>query len=157
MRRNGGFTLIELAISIVILLIILALAVPSMQGVFADRRLRISLDKFNSLVRQAHERSIAERRSYLIMWRDGKVGLRPEAPMQGEARGPVSVWSLNKGESMKVSFPAAMMEDTPLEWVFWPSGNCEPAVVSFRGKSGGWTAKYSALTARAEMVSYVAK
>lgn len=157
MRRNGGFTLIELAIAVVILLIIIALAVPSMNGVLADRRLRRSLDGFNSLVRQAHERSIAERRPYLILWRDGKVGVRPEAPMHGEDRGPVAVWNLNKGESMKVSFPAAMMEETPLEWVFWASGNCEPAVVSFRGKSGGWTAKYSALTARAEIVSYVAK
>ena len=157
MRRNGGFTLVELAIAIVIMLVIIAIAVPSVSGVLADRRLRHSLDDFNSLVRQAHERSIAERRSYLIMWREGKVGLRPEAPMHGEARGPVATWKLNKGESMKVSFPAAMLEDPPLDWIFWPSGNCEPAVVSFRGKNGGWTAKYSALTARAEIVNYVAK
>jgi prepilin-type N-terminal cleavage/methylation domain-containing protein len=157
MRRNSGFTLIELAIAVVILVIILLLAVPSMNGVLADRRLRRSLDDFSSLVRQAHERSVAERRPYLIMWRDGKVGVRAEAPAHGEDRGPVAVWKLNKGESMKVSFPAAMMEDPPLEWIFWPSGICEPAVVSFRGKNGGWTAKYSALTARAEIVSYVAK
>jgi prepilin-type N-terminal cleavage/methylation domain-containing protein len=157
MRRNGGFTLIEMAIAVVILVIILMLAVPSMNGVLADRRLRRSLDDFNNLVRQAHERSIAERRSYLIMWRDGKVGLRSEAPMRGEDRGPVAVWKLNKNESCKISFPAAMMEDPPLEWIFWPSGNCEPAIVNFRGKNGGWTAKYSALTARAEISNYVAK
>jgi prepilin-type N-terminal cleavage/methylation domain-containing protein len=157
MRRNGGFTLIELAIACVILAIILLLAVPSVSGVLADRRLRRSLDDFNSLVRQAQERSIAERRSYLIMWRDGKVGLRPEALMRGENREPVTIWKLNKGETMRVSFPAAMLEDPPLDWIFWPSGNCEPAVVSFRGRNGGWTAKYSALTARAEVVSYVAK
>ena len=157
MKRDGGFTLIELAIAVVILLVILAVSVPSVNGVLADRRLRRSLDDFNSLVRQAHERSIAERRPYLIMWRDGKVGLRPEAPMEGEDRGPVTVWKLNKGDSMKVSFPAAMMDDPPWEWIFWASGNCEPAVVSFRSRNGGWTAKYSALTARAEILSYAAK
>ena len=157
MRRNGGFTLIELAIAVVILVIILMLAVPSVNGVLADRRLRKSLDDFNSMVRQAQERSIAEHRSYLIMWRDGKVGLRPEAPVRGEDRGPSVIWKLNKNESFRVFFPAAMLEDPPLDWIFWPSGNCEPAVVTFRGKNGGWTAKYSPLTARAEVVNYVAK
>lgn len=157
MRREGGFTLIELAIAVVILVIILMLAVPSMNGVLADRRLRKSLDDFNSLVRQAHERSIAERRSYLIMWRDGNVLLRPEALLRGEDRAPVALWKMSKGEALRVSFPSALIDDPPPEWIFWPSGNCEPAVVTYRGKNGGWTARYSALTARAEVSNYVAR
>jgi type II secretion system protein H len=157
MRRNGGFTLIEMAIAVVILVIILMLAVPSMNGVLADRRLRRSLDEFNRLVRQAQERSIAEHRSYLIALGDGKVGLRPAALLRGEDRAPVAMWKMAKGESLKFSFPAAMVEDPPAEWIFWPSGNCEPAVITYRAKNGGWTAKYSALTSRAEISNYVAK
>lgn len=157
MRRNGGFTLVELAIAVLILVLILMLAVPSLNGVLADRRLRRSLDDFNGLVRQAQERSIAERRPYLIIWRDGKIGLRPEGLAPGENRAPVAMLKLTRGESLKFSFPAALMEDPPAEWIFWPSGNCEPAVVSYRGRNGGWTANYSALTARAEIVNYVAK
>ena len=57
-----------------------------------------------------------------------------------------------RGESLKFAFPAAIEEDPPPEWIFWPSGNCEPAVVSYRGRDGGWTANYSPLTARAEIV-----
>lgn len=157
MRREEGFTLIELAIAIVILVVILMLAVPSLNGVMADRRLRRSLDDFNGMVRQAQERSIAERRSYLIIWREGKIGLRPEGLMKGESREPVALLKLAGGESLKFSFPAAMIENPPAEWIFWPSGNCEPAVVTYRGRNGGWTASYSALTARAEIVAYVAK
>ncbi len=157
MRRQGGFTLIELAIATVILIVIMMLAVPSMNGVLADRRLRRSLDQFNSMVRQAQERSIAERRSYLLAWGGGKVGLRPEGLQRGEDRGPTVLWKLNKDESFKVRFPAALVDEPPAEWVFWPSGNCEPAVVSYKSKDGSWTATYSALTARAEIVSYVAK
>ncbi|MFL6588897.1 MAG: prepilin-type N-terminal cleavage/methylation domain-containing protein [Chthoniobacterales bacterium] len=156
MRRQGGFTLIELAIAIVILIIIMMLAVPSINGVLADRRLRRSLDQFNSMVRQAQERSIAERRPYLLAWGGGKVGLRPEGLQRGEDRAPTLLWKLGKDESLKVKFPAALLDDPPPEWVFWPSGNCEPTVVSYHGKDGSWTASYSALTARAEMVSYVA-
>jgi len=40
MQRRDGFTLIEIVIAIVILLTILLLAVPSVNGVLADRRLR---------------------------------------------------------------------------------------------------------------------
>ena len=157
MRRNGGFTLLELAIAIFIMVIVLMLAVPSLNGVLADRRLRRSLDAFNGIVRQAQERSVTERRSYLVIFREGKVGLRPEALMQDEDPEPVAMLTLGRGESLKFTFPAAMMEDPPPEWIFWPSGNCEPAVVSYRGRDGGWTANYSALTARAEVVKYVAK
>jgi hypothetical protein len=64
---------------------------------------------------------------------------------------------LGKNESLKVSFPAALLEQPPPEWIFWPSGNCEPAVVTYKGNDGKWTANYSALTARSETVSYVAK
>jgi prepilin-type N-terminal cleavage/methylation domain-containing protein len=157
MRREGGFTLIELAIAIFIMVIVMMMAVPSINGVMADRRLRRSLNAFNSVVRQAHERSVTERRSYLIIFHEGKIGLRPEALMKDEDPAPVAMLTLARGESMKFAFPAALVEDPPPEWVFWPSGNCEPAVVSYRGRDGGWTANYSALTGRAEIVAYVAR
>jgi prepilin-type N-terminal cleavage/methylation domain-containing protein len=155
--RRAGFTLVELAIAVVILVVLLMLAVPSMNGVLADRRLHQSLDAFNAMVREAHERSIAERRSYLIVWYDGKVGLRPEGLLKGETPEPAVKLKLGRNESLKISFPAALVEEVPAEWIFWPSGNCEPVVVNYRGKDGGWTANYSALTARAEVVAYVAK
>ncbi|HVF72021.1 MAG TPA: prepilin-type N-terminal cleavage/methylation domain-containing protein [Chthoniobacterales bacterium] len=157
MRKQAGFTLIELAIAVVILILIMLLAVPSMNGLMADRRLRRSLDEFNSMVRQAQERSVAERRAYLMVWEDGKVGLRPEALREGDDRAPVLLWKLARNESLKVNFPAALIEKAPAEWIFWSSGNCEPAEVSFKGEDGTWTARYSALTGRAEIVSYVAR
>lgn len=156
-RRHDGFTLVELAIAVVILVLLMMLAVPSMNGVLADRRLRRSLDGFNAIVREAQERSRSERRPYLITSYEGKIGLRPEGLGRGEAPEPVVKLKLAKNESLRISFPAALVDDAPPEWVFWPSGNCEPAVVKYQGKDGGWTAEYSALTARAEVVGYVAK
>jgi prepilin-type N-terminal cleavage/methylation domain-containing protein len=157
LRRRLGFTLIELAIAIVILVLLMMLAVPSINGVLADRRLRRSLDGFNAIVREAQERSITERRPYLIVWGEGKVGLRPEGLSRGESPEPAVKLKLGKKEGLTVSFPAALVDDPPPEWIFWPSGTCEPAVVSFHGNDGKWTASYSALTARSETVAYVAK
>src|SRR6266699_1370233 len=67
MRPRRAFTLIEIVITVFILMLVLLLAVPSLNGVLADKRLRRSLDGFNNLVRQAQERSVAER----IFWPSG--------------------------------------------------------------------------------------
>ncbi|MEY2489422.1 MAG: hypothetical protein QOC70_1364 [Verrucomicrobiota bacterium] len=157
MRRPNGFTLIEIAIAVVIMVVILAMAVPSLNGVLADRRLRRSLDAMNRLVLQAQERSISERRSYLIVWRDKQFALRPEGFLQGEDRKPVATFNWQKGEAVTLTLPAAIEEEPPSEWIFWPSGNCEPAVVTYRGAAGAWRAKYSALTARPEVTDYAVR
>ena len=53
--------------------------------------------------------------------------------------------------------PAAIEEEPPSEWVFWPSGNCEPAVVTYKGPLGAWKANYSPLSGRPDLEYYAAK
>ncbi|HEY6155516.1 MAG TPA: prepilin-type N-terminal cleavage/methylation domain-containing protein [Candidatus Udaeobacter sp.] len=157
MQRSRGFTLIEIALSIFILLLILLLAVPSLSGVIANRRLKQSLDNFNQLVRQAQERSVTERRAYLIVWGKNSVLLRPEVFAEGEKEKATTVLGLSKGSWIRVSLPAALTGNPPAEWIFWPSGTCEPATVQFRGPAGTWTANYSPLTAQPELTQYAAR
>src|SRR5438045_341098 len=151
MRRRDGFTLIELVLAMGIMLVILLMAVPSLTGIMNDRGLRRSLDEMNRFIVQAQERSMAEGRSYLIVWRNKQFALRPEGFLKGEDRKPVATLRWQKGETYTLSFPASIEEEPPAEWIFWPSGNCEPAVVTYRGGAGGWRAKYSPLTARPEL------
>ena len=157
MRRFRGFTLIEIVLAVFILMLLMLLAVPSLNGVFADRRLRRSLDGFNKLVHQAQERSVTERRSYLIVWRKDSVLLRPEAFVKGEQSNATAEFHLDRGETLKLSLPAALTKKHPAEWIFWPSGTCEPAIVQFQGASGSWIANYAALTARPEITNYAAR
>ena len=157
MQRFRGFTLIEMALAIFILLLLLVLAVPSFSGVIANRRLKQSLDGFNNLVRQAQERSVAERRPYLIVWGKNNVVVRPEAFAEGEEAKATAEFRPNKGNALKLSLPAALMEEYPAEWIFWPSGSCEPAIVQFKGPAGSWTASYSPLTAQPEITSYATR
>jgi len=139
------------------LLLILVLAVPSLSGVVANRRLKQSLDSFNQLVRQAQERSVTERRAYLIVWGKNSAQLRPEVFAEGEEEKPTAVLRLGKGSWIRISLPAALLGKPPAEWIFWPSGTCEPATVQFRGPVGGWTANYSPLTAQPELTQYAAR
>ena len=157
MVRTRGFTLIEIVLAVAIMMIILLLAVPSLTGVLAERRLKRTLDNFANLVHEAQERSVAEHRAYLIV-RDGpKLIVRPEVFAKGEKGTNLRELPLGKNEALKISFPAALTKNPPPEWIFWPTGTCEPAVVEFVGRDGTWTAKYSTLFAQPELMKYAAR
>ena len=100
---------------------------------------------------------MTERRAYLIVWGKNSVLLRPEAFAEGEEEKATAVLGLGKGSWLKVSLPAALTDNPPAEWIFWPSGTCEPARVQFKGPAGMWTADYSPLTAQPELTQYAAR
>ena len=156
-QRARGFTLIEMALAIFILLLLLVLAVPSFTGVIANRRLKQSLDEFNNLVRQAQTLSVTERRPYLIVWAKSNVMVRPEAFAEDEEAKAKAEFRPIRGSTLRLSLPSALAEKYPAEWIFWPSGTCEPATVRFQGPAGSWTANYSPLTARPEITSYAVR
>jgi hypothetical protein len=139
------------------MMILLLLAVPSMNGVLADKRLRRSYDGFNALVLQAQQRAVSEHRAYLIVWQEHAVALRPEGFAKDEEKTNTADLQLGKGEVLTISLPAALVKKPPGEWIFWPSGICEPATIDFRGRNGTWTAHYSPLTARPELTNYAAR
>jgi len=156
-QRCRAFTLIEIIIAVAILTVLLLVAVPSLSGVLADRRLRASLDRFNNLVRQAQERSVAEHRAYLIVWGDKDVIVQPEAFARDEEKKAVATFALERGTVLTLTLPAALTSKPAGEWIFWPTGTCEPAIVRFAGRAGTWTANYSPLTGHGELANYAAK
>jgi hypothetical protein len=149
--------LVEIVLAISILMLLLLLAVPSLHGLFTNKRLKSSLDGFNNLVREAQERSMSEQRPYLIVWRKDDVVLRPETFCKGEKAQTTGQFQLGRGEALKLLLPAALKKKHPAEWIFWPSGTCEPATVQFKGPAGSWTANYSPLAARPELTDYAAR
>ncbi len=157
MSRARAFTLIEIVIATAIMLIILLLAVPSLQGVLADKRLRRSLDAFNKLVNEARERSVSEHRAYLITLDGNNVDLRPEVLLKDEEPPEPPPSPFAQSDSIKMIFPAALTREQPNEWIFWPSGTCEPAIVQFQGRDGTWKARYSGLTSQPELENYAVR
>jgi type II secretory pathway pseudopilin PulG len=143
-----------MVLAIFILLLILLLAVPSLTGVLADRRLRRSLDSFNKLVIQAREHSITDHRAYLIVVGDKSVEVRPEVVTKEDDPAPVAELPLKREEAVTLSLPDALVKNPPPEWIFWPSGVCEPATIEFAGHDGSWAVNYSPLTAQPEVLKY---
>ena len=157
MSRLRAFTLIEIVIATAIMLVMLLLAIPSLQGVLADKRLRRSLDDFNNLVNEARERSVTEHRAYLLTLDGANVDLRPEILLKDEPPPPRPASPFRAGDAVKMIFPAALLKEQPNEWIFWPSGTCEPAIVQFQGRDGTWTARYSGLTSQPDLDKYAAR
>jgi prepilin-type N-terminal cleavage/methylation domain-containing protein len=157
MRRCQGFTLIEIVISTLILLLLLMIALPSVNGVIANRRLQGSLDAMNDLVRQAQEHSVKERRAYVIEWQKRAVILRPEEFEEGEAQQATATLALAKGHAYILRLTAALEKGPFARWTFWPSGTCEPANVQFKGPNGSWEVNYAPLNSRPHIVRYAAK
>ena len=154
MKDHGGFTLFEIVIAVFILVLLLGMAVPSLSGVLADKRLHRSLDHFNNLVRQAHERSLAEHRAYLIVWGDHEVSLRPALFLKTEKHVLIDSVPVSKTDKWQVEFPAALTKKPLPEWIFWESGVCEPLRVTFAGHDGSWATEYSPLSALSEIIAY---
>ena len=154
MERQRGFTLVEMIIAIFILLLLITLAIPSLNGVLANKRLHRSLDRFNDLVRQAHERSLAEHRAYLIVWNDTFISLQPAAFLKTEEHQPIDTIPITRHDRWGLELPAALLKKVPAEWIFWESGACEPARIRFAGDDGNWATEYSPLSGLGELISY---
>src|SRR5438105_10061916 len=114
MKHCDAFTLFELVIAIFILALLLGVAVPSLSGVLADKRLHRSLDRFNALVRQAHERSLAEHRAYLIVWNDARISLQPAAFLKTEPHEPIDTMPITRREKWRLELPAALSKKVPV-------------------------------------------
>src|SRR5438874_11509828 len=115
MRHQRGFSLVEIVSAIFMLLRRGLLAVPSLNGVLADKRLHRSLDRFNDLVRQAHERSLAEHRAYLIVWNDTFISLQPAAFLKTEPHEPIDTMPITRQEKWQLVLPAALSRKMPAE------------------------------------------
>lgn len=146
MRRLAAFTLLEVALAIVIGLMLVLLSAPSINGLMAERGVRKSFERFDQFVREAQARSIQERRSYLIAWEKQGLIARPEVPLEGDD--DFKTLPGDK-ETYQLELPASLRKDPEPAWVFWPSGACEPAIIRHGTGDESWTARYDPLSGEA--------
>jgi prepilin-type N-terminal cleavage/methylation domain-containing protein len=155
MRRRDGFTLLEILLAVFISLMVVTIAVPSVSGLLAEQRMKRSFEAFDALVQDARRLSVKERRAYRIVWGPGALTLEPadvgEWEEDDDSNETETVeLQIGEDEEFAINFPAALLPSPPAEWVFWPNGTCEPAVITFNGPSGNWQATYHPLTGNPE-------
>ena len=157
-----AFTLIELMLAISIALVIFGLAIPSMRGMSAQRRLQETFEKFDELTRKAQLKAVRTQQTSTLVWQAGMISLKSSDTASGDRQGaPVQQedFTYDENESYALQRPASLLpvKDTPPVWTFWHSGTCEPVIVSYSGPSGTWTAQYNPLTGRGEVTDMEVK
>jgi type II secretory pathway pseudopilin PulG len=154
---SRAFTLVELMLAIAIAIVVLGLAVPSMRGLSAEKRLRETFERFDDFTRKAQLNAVSQQRSWTLIWLEGMISLQPDAPTPEErlagGEGVREDFVFGEDESYMIQRPTSLLpaKDTPGEWTFWRSGTCEPVIIGYSGPAGTWTAQYNPLTGRGEL------
>ena len=144
--RRAGFTLLEICLVLMIGVILILLAVPSVSGLLADQRLHESYSRFEKLASEARLQSLHDQKPAFLVWDKHGISLcKPNHDLHGEPE-VVERMDIGEKESFDVSRPAALVENPAAEWTFWPNGTCEPVVVSYKGPSGSWQVRFDPLT-----------
>lgn len=144
--HRAAFTLIEICLAILIAVLIILAAVPSISGLLEERRARRLFKAFDDLARSAATRAVSERRTYVLEWDDSGVLMRPLDPADDDEAAGVDRVDFGQHQAPDLDLPAALEKDPPLVWAFWPTGTCEPAVIVCHNPDGPWTASYDPLT-----------
>ena len=151
---NPGFTLLEICIVLALAMMIMGIAIPTLNGVISENRLKGSFVQFDELAQDAHTRALAEHRAFVLIWAPKEIVLRPDEPAnKAEADGLRKI-EIAKGDVFNVYFPASLFNKrgkvTAAIWTFWPTGVCEPAKIDYHGKLGKWSATYNPFTVQGE-------
>ena len=156
MSRRAGFTLLEICLVIMIMLLLVGLAVPSMRGLFAEQNLKQSFEQFDDFVRRTHLRAATERRAMVMIWDGEGITVQPDEPTENDTAGEADYFAFADG-TFALERPAALEKKPPVEWLFWRSGTCEPAIIHFEGKAGNWSVQYDPLTVHATFLEQEVK
>ena len=156
MSRRDGFTLLEICLVIAIVLLISTIAIPSVTGLFAEQRLKKTFEQFDDFVRRTQLRAVQERRGMVMIWDGEGITVQPDEPKEDDTAGEGDYFAFADG-TFGLERPAALEKKPPVEWLFWRSGTCEPAIIHFAGEAGSWTVQYDPLTVHAAFLDQEVK
>ena len=139
-RSVGGFTLLEMLAAVTIALMMIGLALPSMRGLLAEKRLRERMAEFEEVVRQAASLAKSSRQEVRIRWFKEGLGVVTENTRADEV--PSIAFEFQKDEVLELRRVAARQGNPPPEWSFWPNGIREPVEVACSSPQGVWGLRF---------------
>jgi prepilin-type N-terminal cleavage/methylation domain-containing protein len=148
MKSRAGFSLFEIMIAVAILAMVMTLAVPSVTSLLREQKLKETFEGFDGFVQQVRTQGATTRKDLLIVWDKDGLSVLPQTDADGE---PLH-FTPPEG-SLTIERTAALGKDPAPEWIFWQSGICEPAIISYSGPAGSWKVQYDPLTGHGTFLS----
>ena len=162
--------MMELLVSLFLVVIILAIAAVSLESVSDESRLRRPTSELRSFAKKAVKAAVAQQRSYSIFFYPRYFVMRERYPevrleddefgaglideVEGEEEGTVVIFRHDLGDEVGIEVRRWNSEEwlipEEVEWVFEPSGLCEPLSVRFVRRGGYVEVDFNPLTAGVE-------
>lgn len=160
-----AFTIIELTVVIVVIVIVAGLAAPQMLGAFGAAQLRDAARKLNTAARYAHDFATTRRRACRIVFDDDgrtwqlQMQSKPTTdpalfePMQIGPIKPTKLPDNVKLKSLNVDIgDRALPGRHNRAIVFTPSGTADAAIIQLTDGKRTWSLVISSLNGRARLV-----
>lgn len=167
-KANSGFTLMEMLVSLFLIILIVTFAAVSVDSVSEEARLQRPATEVKSFAKRAVKSAVAEQRSYSVIFYPSFFLMRETYPEMveeeqdfgfnlfgdaedEEALRSIVVYKHELGDGVAVEVrrwnAAEWVAPEEEEWVFEPSGLCEPLSVRFTRKGGYVEIDFNPLTA----------
>lgn len=134
--------MLELILAVIILAVMGGILVPMVSGAWAEQAFRNEADQLRGLAREARLNAVSQRETWTIQFYENGFSLFPENGVQqsGEAIEEEPQYKLSEGTAMELLRwdGKDWKEPQGEEWIFRPSGVCEPLRVRFIMEGGGW-------------------
>ncbi len=149
-RALGGYTLLEVALVVAIIVLLVGAAVPLTSGFTREQRLRDAVRELLVFAKTARSDAMTSGRAAEVVFRKEGFSLQRSGGGSGET------FKLSSGMTYTLQ-PVA--EERPLRpdgqrWVFQPTGICEPVAVRFAEDEAWFEVRFDALTAGIDEESY---
>jgi prepilin-type N-terminal cleavage/methylation domain-containing protein len=161
-RAHGGFTLVEIVVTMGIAVMLLTIGIASITNVSHDRELQEPMAKLREFAKRARNQAILEQRPYQVEISPRMIIIRSMATAPGlasdnrgnglTARAEVDrfEWEANVEMSVRRWNKKEFAEPGKQVWLFDRSGLCEPLAVEARSEYGYIRYKFNALDAHVE-------
>ena len=149
-RALGGYTLLEVALVVAIIVLLVGAAVPLTSGFTREQRLRDAVRELLVFAKTARSDAMTTGRAAEVVFTKEGFTLQRSGGGSGET------FKLPPGMTYTLQ-PVA--EERPLRpdgqrWVFQPTGLCEPVAVRFAEDEAWFEVRFDALTAGIDEESY---
>jgi len=155
-QGGRGFTLLEMALVLFILVVIAGLAIPMTSGLVAQERLKAAARTLQDYAVSARRLAVTEGRPYDIVFHANSFTL--ERLGADDAKEEDTVGRVQLASNVRYSLQRwgkdEFAKPAKEQWVFRSDGICEPIRVHFESKDGWIEYSFNPLTARPQDESY---
>lgn len=157
LKKTWGFTLIEILVALFIVSLILAFVIPKAGNLLLQQQIRGTARKLELFAKTARTSALSEQQPYRLFFEKNSFVVEPLAKDQKENKDSFRATYRLPGEvfAQTRSWEEESWEKIDqLNWIFQPTGICEPLHFRFSKKDAWLEMEFNPLTASSQNEAY---